>query len=119
MLKKMENVSQGNLLAYQVIGDVTQEDYTILEADMAAVLKATDDVRLLIDMTQFHWEKVNAWDDDLRFGRKYHHVIKRMAIVGDKKWQEWLTRLAALFYAGEARFFQPDELEEAVVWLKE
>ncbi len=119
MFKKMEDISQGNLLAYQVIGDVTQEDYPILEADMDALTATTDDVRLLMDMTQFHWAKVNAWDDDWRFGRKYHHVIKRLVMMGDKKWQEWMTKLAAGFYAEDVRFYRPDEMDQAIAWLKE
>ena len=119
MFKKMEEASQGDCLAYQVIGDVTQEDYQVIEADMDALLATHDEMRLLLDMTQFRWEKVNAWDDDLRFGRKYHHVIKRLAIVGDKKWQSWLAKLSKPFFAQDARFFHPDEMDKALDWLRD
>ncbi len=77
------------------------------------------DVRLLLDLTQFHWEKLSAWGEDWRFGRKFHDVITKMAIVGDKKWEKWLTKLAGPFYAKEARFFYPHQIDEALKWLKE
>jgi len=42
-----------------------------------------------------------------------------MAIVGDKRWQKWLAALVEPFYAKAARFFYPEEIEEAWGWLRE
>jgi hypothetical protein len=54
----------------------------------------------------------------MKFGRDYHKKIEKMAIVGDKKWQEWLTKVAEPFYAVEAKFFSPDDIDDAWAWVK-
>ena len=119
MLKKMIEDSQGNILAYEAIGDITKEDYDQLEPEVKILAEEHGEVRMLIDMTQFHWEKISAWGADWHFGREFHDVISKMAIVGDKKWEKWLTKLAAPFYAKEARFFYPHQMDEAFTWLRE
>ena len=119
MFKKMIKESRGNLLAYEVIGDIAKEDYRQIEPEVKILAEEHGDVRLLLDLTQFHWEKLSAWGEDWRFGREFHDVIAKLAIVGDKKWEEWLTKLAGPFYAKEARFFYPHQIGEALKWLKE
>ncbi len=119
MFQKMIQESRGNLLAYKAIGDITKEDYRQIGPEVESLAEEYGDVRLLLDLTQFHWEKISAWGEDWRFGRKFHDVIVKMAIVGDKKWEAWLTKLAGLFYAREARFFHPHQMEDALKWLTE
>jgi hypothetical protein len=53
---------------------------------------------------------------DLRFGKKYHHSIERMALVGQHEWEKWLTRLAGPFYAQQARYFV--DVNQAWDWLE-
>jgi len=107
--------SHDNVLGFRVSGDVTREDYEILEPPVQASVDASGSVRLLLDMTDFRWEKVEAWAADLGFGKKYHDSIERMALVGQHEWEKWLTRLAGLFYAREARYFT--DVDEAWDWL--
>lgn len=65
-------------------------------------------LRLLLDLTEFRWEKVEAWGADLRFGEHVRHAITRMAIVGDHTRERWLTRPAEPFYAQDAQFTERD-----------
>ena len=108
--------SSGNVLGYKVSGDVTKEDYAVLDPAVAAVVEHYGGVRLLLDMTEFHWEKVDAWGSDLDFGRTYKHEIDKMALVGDHAWERYLTNLAGRFYAKEARFLATDD--DAWEWLR-
>lgn len=75
-------------------------------------------VSLLIDMEQFRWEKVEAWDADLNFGREYHEKIDKIAIVGDKRWQRLLT-IFGKAYAKEIRYFHTSDMDAAWEWLQE
>ena len=50
------------------------------------------------------------------------HIIKKinkMAVIGDKTWEKWITNLAEPFYSIEAKFFDPDDIKAAWKWLKE
>lgn len=109
--------SHDAVLGFAVAGDVTAEDYQVLTPAVQAAVATHGTVRLLLDLTAFHWEKAEAWAADLRFGEQFRHAIDRMAIVGDRAWERWLTRLAEPFYAQQATFFT--DPEEAWTWLEQ
>jgi predicted transcriptional regulator len=116
MLEKL-NQNKGNILGYKAIGKITKEDYSTLTADVEALLQLEESINLLLDLEEFEGEKIKAWGADLKFGREYRKKIAKMAIVGDKKWQEWMTALVDPFFALEAEFFPTEEREAAWEWL--
>ena len=117
MLEKLSR-STGNILGYKAVGTITKGDYTTFAADVEALLQEEETICLLLDMEEFEGEKVKAWGADLKFGREYRKKITKMAIVGDKKWQKWMTSLIDPFYAREAEFFPIDERDAAWDWLQ-
>jgi len=96
----------------------SRESHDRLVTDVEALVEQNGTVNLLLEMTEFKWEKFSAWGTDMEFGRDYHKKIEKMAIVGDKKWQEWLTKVTEPFYAVEAKFFSPDDVDDAWAWVK-
>lgn len=118
MLEKLRE-SSGPIVGYKVVGKVTVEDYQKLEPEIQTLVDEYDDnVCVLIDMQEFAGEEIKAWLPDLKFGHRFHDKIDKMAIVGDKRWQKWLTALADPFYADEAKFFHPEETDQAWAWLR-
>ena len=116
MIEKLSE-SSGNVLGYKVSGKIGKDDYTPLTADVEALLEKEESICLLLDLDDLEGEKANAWGTDLKFGREYHKKIAKMAIVGDKKWQEWMTSLVDPFYAREAEYFPLEERQAAWDWL--
>jgi hypothetical protein len=116
MIQKM-NQSAGNAAGYKISGTVTKADYDSMVPDVETLVKQNGTVNLLLEMTEFKWEKVSAWGADMQFGRDYRKKIEKMAIVGDKKWQDWLTKVAEPFYAVEAKFFSSDDIDDAWAWV--
>lgn len=107
--------SAGSTLGFEVSGEVTRDDYRVLTPAVEAVVEQHGTVNLLLDLTGFRWEKVSAWGADLHFGHELHDKIARMAIVGDKKWEQHLAHLATPFYARDAEYFDNDD--DAWEWL--
>lgn len=118
MIEKLEE-SSGNTLGYKVAGTITREDYEGLNRDVQALIDRVGEIGMLLDLSEFHWEKVDAWGADLKFGHDYHRQIARMAIVGHEKWQKWLSHLAAPFYARKAEFFDVAHIESAWAWARD
>ena len=116
----LENLSQstGNISGYKAVGKITRDDYTILTADVEALLQQEASICLLLEMEEFEGEKIKAWGADIKFGHEYRKKIAKMAIVGDKKWQDWMTALVDPFYAREAEFFPIEERAAAWEWLQ-
>jgi hypothetical protein len=118
MIDKLER-SSGDVLGYKVAGTVTKSDYEVMVPQVEALVEQEGSIKMLLDMTEFKWEKVSAWGSDFKFGREYRQKISKMAIVGDKTWEKWLTKLADPFYAQEAKYFPAAERDAAWSWLKE
>ena len=118
MITKMSE-SKGNVLGFKLIGDVTKEDYKILVLEVQELVEKEGSISLLSDMTQFKWVDIDAWGADFNFSRTYRKKINKMAVVGDKTWEKWLTNLVELFLSIEAKFFDPIDIEAAWKWLKE
>jgi hypothetical protein len=117
MLEKLSE-SSGPVVGYKVVGKVTVEDYQQLDPEVQALIDQYDDVCLLLDLQEFAGEEAKAWLPDLKFGHRFHDKIEKMAIVGDKRWEKWLTSLVDPFYAREAKFFHPEEVDKAWTWLR-
>jgi len=102
MMEKMVE-SSGNVLGYKFTGTITVDDIKKMEPEVNALVQKEGNVRILFNMTGFKWEKIEALVADLKFGHKFHEKIQKLAIVGDKTWEKWITHLARPFYAKEAK----------------
>jgi hypothetical protein len=108
--------SEDNVLGYRVVGEVTKDDYGTLVPQVEAAVARYGAVRLLLDMSDFTWEKVEAWRSDIGFGREFKDSIERMALVGDRSWLKYLARLAEPFYAQHIEWFEDED--DAWAWVQ-
>lgn len=107
--------SSGTVLGVKVIGKLTQADYRQLAERLETMLGRHDKVRILIEMEDCQgWDIGAAWDN-LKFGFQHDHQCERCAVVGEKKWQKWMTKLAKPFF--NVRYFDPSQREEAWRWI--
>jgi len=118
MFKKMDE-SSGKVVGYKAVGKLSASDYKELEPEVKAFVNREGNIRMLFDMTEFKWEKAEAWLPDLKFGHEFHKQIDKMAIVGDKTWEKWMAHLAKPFYARNAKFFHTADIDKAWAWLRE
>ena len=110
--------SEGNVIGVHMAGTVHKQDYAELVPKVEIIAKQCGDVRMLWDLGDYKSEAANAWISDLKFGREFHEKVTKLAIVGDKKWEEWITKLAAPLYAKEARYFHTADMKAAWEWVK-
>jgi L-2-hydroxyglutarate oxidase LhgO len=118
MFEKMAG-SSGNVVGYKAAGTLTAADYKKLEPEVKALVEKQGNIRMMFDMSEFKWEKVEAWVSDFKFGSEFHNKIDKMAIVGDKSWEKWMAHLAKHFYARDAKYFKSADMDKAWAWLKE
>lgn len=111
--------SSGNIIGFRAIGTIKPADYDELVPMFEQLIRQEGTVRVLMDLSQFRSESPSAWKADLHFGREFHNKIEKLAIVGDRSWEKWMTELCAPFYAREAGFFHTDDAIAAWDWLRE
>jgi hypothetical protein len=111
--------SSGKVLGFKVSGKLTDDDYKTFVPQIEKAIEQSGTIRLLWYMEDFHgWDVHAAWDD-LKNWMKYNDLIDRIAMVGDKKWEEWMTKLSNPFAKAEVKYYDHFQLGEAWKWLRE
>jgi len=73
---------------------------------------------ILLNATEFTgWENLHALLNHLKFVKHHHRFIKKVALVGNKRWQEEAPNLVSIFVKAEIQFFPEDQLPEARKWV--
>ncbi len=109
---------EGKLIRVRVSGKLTQDDYDKLIPAWQRIIASAGALRLLLVMEDFHaWELGAAWDD-LRFEMKHRKSVERVAMVGDKAWEKWMTKIGALFAPDLVKYFDASEIAEAERWIR-
>jgi len=118
MIKRLEK-SKGKVIGFELSGKLHDDDYKVLVPDVEAVIAREGSVRILMHLIDFKgWDLHAAWDD-MKFGIQHCHEFERIAIVGDKTWEEWMAKLSSPFTASGSRFFDPTEIDGAWDWINE
>ena len=109
----------GDTLTVRVSGRLTHPELAALQRAAGDILKE-DKTRILVLTESFEgWQRGGAWGD-LSFSINFDAQIEKMAIVGDKKWED----LALMFASKGLRsfpieYFQPADIARARAWLAE
>jgi len=109
--------SQGNVLGFHVSGKATGDE--LKEKVEPIVEDAVDkygSVNLVVVLNDFQGYDISGFWEELKMGIKHHDNLGRVAIVGDKKWEEIVTKLARPF---DEKYFDMTELKEAWEWVEQ
>lgn len=111
----------GDIIVLQANGTLTASDYTETFLPLFEHVKNTHpEVRLLITFApDFEGFEVGALWEDMRFGVQHASDFHRVAIVGDEKWLEWMTKVSNLITQGEMRHYRMTQLLEALRWIND
>ena len=116
---RLNEENNGKRLAIHVTGKLIKDDYAEFVPAFERLVQQHGKLRVLFDMTDFHgWEVGAAWED-FKFGVAHFSDIERMALVGEKKWQESMAIFAKPFTNAQVRYFDHAKTTEAREWLDE
>jgi hypothetical protein len=109
----------GKLLAVHVSDKLTKADYEHFVPEFERLVRMMGKLRVLFDMTGFHgWEAGALWED-IKFNIRHFSDIERLAMVGDKKWEQGMAAFCKPFTRATIRYFDHAETAEARKWLSE
>jgi len=109
----------GKLLVVHVSGKLAAADYETFVPEFERLVRAHGRLRVLFDMTGFHGWTAGAMWQDTKFAMHHFHDIDRLAVVGEKAWQEGMATFCKPFTAATIRYFDHDDTPEARRWLGE
>lgn len=109
----------GKILEILATGKLSEDDYRKFTPEVERLIKQHGRVSILFEMSQFHgWEPGALWAD-IKFDFKHFADVDRLAIVGDRKWQEWMAKFCRPFTTARIRYFDHSHSETARLWVRE
>jgi len=113
------NEPNPNILAIRIGGKLDEDDYDRLQPWLKERLDEQKSPSLLFVMDDFQgWNSVGALVENVKLDARYHDGPRQVAMVGDRGWQKWMTRVAAPFAKADIRYFGTDEISQARAWLR-
>lgn len=115
----IERVDQNFFLSLKAVGKLTHQDYQVITPMIDAALKevSSPKIKAIFDVTEMQgWELRAAWDD-FQLGLKHGSEFEKVALYGNKHWQEIIANIGSWFISGEVKYFE--EYQQAIAWLNE
>ena len=107
------------VLSVRVSGKLTKADYQHFVPEMEKLIIDHGKIRILFEMVDFHgWDAAALWED-MKLDFKHFKDIERLAMVGDKAWEEGMSFFCKPFTTAEVRYFGHHEMERARQWIGE
>tara|TARA_B100000315_G_C14438487_1_gene523576 strand:+ start:534 stop:890 length:357 start_codon:yes stop_codon:yes gene_type:complete len=110
--------SGGKVVGVKASGRLTDADYQEFLPQLEKIIDQYGPLHMLVDLADFEGFSPKAAWDDFAFGMTHWHDFARIALVGDRAWEEMAARLANLLMRGEVRFFPLAEMDAAWEWVK-
>jgi len=106
------------IIGVRVSGKIERAAYRDMLRRLEERIAEHKPARLLFDLKDFAgWGPGVAWDA-LKFDISHSRDVSRVAIVGDRRWEEVLTSLLRPLIAADMRYFDLSEEEDARRWIE-
>ncbi|WP_148041357.1 SpoIIAA family protein [Rufibacter immobilis] len=116
MIQTVET-ENSDLFAVKATGTLDKADYDQLLPALEAKIKQHGKINLYWEMTNFDgWEPAGFWQD-IKFDVTHANSFQKVAIVGDQKWEDWMTQALKPFTSAQVRFFPAEESAQAMLWV--
>jgi len=118
MSLELEKRDDGKILLVRVTGRLDKEDYQQFAPEVERLIQQHGRIRVLLQTHDFHGWTAGALWEDVKFDLKHFNDIERLAVVGEKKWEQGMAAFCRPFTTAKIRFFEHDQIEEARTWIE-
>ncbi len=120
MLKEISALREDNVIAFEVSGKLSKEDYlNIFHPLIDAAAKDGKKIRALIHFSP-HFEGFSlgaAWED-FKLGVHHWHSFEKLCVVTDKAYITNSVKFFSALMPGEIRVYPENERDEACDWFR-
>jgi hypothetical protein len=114
-----KELNDGTLLEIDLTGKLVKKDYEAFVPAVERLVKQHGTIDMLVAMHDFHgWTVAAAWEDT-KFAVHHFRDVRRLALVGETKWQEGMAMFCKPFTTAKVRYFESSQAAEAHDWLTE
>lgn len=110
--------TEGNVIATKAIEKLATSDYNILLPILINRLGNYNKLRWFFEMENFKGWELKAFWEDAKFDLKHANDFEKIAMVGEKTWQKWMAIFMRPFTNAEIKYFDSEERDTALAWIK-
>ena len=104
-------------VGFKLSGKLHDEDYKKFVPLVDAEIANGSKVNVLAVFHDFHgWDARALWDD-IKFSTTHCTKIERIALVGEKTWEEYMAKVCVPFTMAKIKYFDTSKLSDAKAWL--
>ncbi|WMJ73890.1 STAS/SEC14 domain-containing protein [Cytophagaceae bacterium ABcell3] len=112
--------TQENVLATKISGKLNQSDYNQMFPLVEETVAKYGKINLYVELENFEgWEDPKSLWDEFKLSFKHYTDLEKVAIVGEKKWEEFATKASDFVNPAKIKYFSPEQKEEAKNWISE
>lgn len=109
---------EGDFITVRLLGKLEPSAYDGVSEEIDNLMSRFEHVRLMLDLREFDgWSGLAALGDHLSLVREHRRVPERIAVVGDKAWQNLAEKVMSRFVNARTQFFDADDFEGAKAWI--
>ncbi|CAG37234.1 SpoIIAA family protein [Desulfotalea psychrophila] len=113
------NFNNNGLLTVKLIGQLEPSVYENFSKELDSYFASAEPVHLLLDLRDFNgWQGLAGVIEHLHLVIQHRHVPKKIAIVGNKKWQKLAERIFSKFISAEVQYFEETRADSAQTWIQ-
>lgn len=113
----IERVNRTFYLSMSIAGKLTHEDYEIITPMIDSAVQEVNDpvINAFIDCSELEGWELHALWDDFKLGVKHHKKFNKIAILGNQKYLDFVSKVGSWFISGEIKTFETKD--QALEWL--
>jgi len=117
MAVDVREADDGEVVEVTVTGKLSRDDYDTFVPFLETRMQEKK-VKILFSMKDFTgWDAGALWED-IKFDIKHFGDIDRLAMVGDKKWEEGMAWFCKPFTTAKVAYYDQSQIETAQAWLR-
>ncbi|AKD02366.1 STAS/SEC14 domain-containing protein [Pontibacter korlensis] len=111
--------TRNNMLAVRISDELTVDDFDQYRNLLRDLMQRYKEAHLFYEMVNVDWVQPVAAIENGMFDVIHGLDYGRVAMVGEKKWQEWAAKLISPVKKKGVRYFDLAEREQAMKWVQE
>ncbi|KAA0132148.1 MAG: STAS/SEC14 domain-containing protein [Gimesia chilikensis] len=108
-----------NYVEINMSGKLVKEDYHDFTPTIETLIQQHGPLHMLVVLHDFHGWTMEAIWEDIKFDVKHFKDIGKLAMVGEKKWEEGMAMFCKPFTSAKVKYFDLHELDAARTWISE
>ncbi len=117
MIKDLE-IREGNIIYSEVSGELKKGDIKKMHPLIHEIIEKDEKIRWYFEMVNFEGWDMEGFYEDLKMDASHANDYEKIAMVGDKKWENQLSKAMKPFTTAEVKFFVLDQKDMAWEWIR-